>query len=94
MLPDSRIRRVRRAAGEALHSEHPGLHAGFREGASVSLGLNAVSGMFILERAGATDATAPSRRSGMMLFGVLWAALLAAELWIAYQFLKAKIRHH
>jgi hypothetical protein len=30
----------------------------------------------------------------MMLFGVLWAALLAAELWIAYQFLKAKIRHH
>lgn len=28
-----------------------------------------------------------------MLFGILWAALLAAELWIAYQFLKANIRH-
>jgi len=30
----------------------------------------------------------------MFLFGVLWLAVLAAELTIAYQFLKAKIRHH
>jgi hypothetical protein len=30
----------------------------------------------------------------MFLFGVLWLAVLATELAIAYQFLKAKIRHH
>lgn len=30
----------------------------------------------------------------MLLFGVLWLALLASELTIAYQFLKANIRHH
>ena len=29
----------------------------------------------------------------MLLFGVLWIALLAAELLIAYEFLKAQIRH-
>jgi hypothetical protein len=30
----------------------------------------------------------------MFLFGVLWIALLAAELIIAYEFLKAQIKHH
>ncbi len=30
----------------------------------------------------------------MFLFGVLWLALLAAELLIAYEFLKSQIRHH
>ena len=30
----------------------------------------------------------------MFLFGVLWIALLAAELIIAYEFLKAQINHH
>jgi hypothetical protein len=29
----------------------------------------------------------------MFLFGVLWIALLSAELIIAYEFLKAQIRH-
>jgi hypothetical protein len=30
----------------------------------------------------------------MFLFGPIWAGLLAAELTIAYLFLKAEIRHH
>lgn len=30
----------------------------------------------------------------MFLFGVLWLILLAAELAIAHQFLKTRIRHH
>jgi hypothetical protein len=30
----------------------------------------------------------------MVLFGVVWLALLAAELLVAYEFLKAQIRHH
>jgi len=30
----------------------------------------------------------------MFLFGVLWLALLAAEMTIAYQFLKTQIRRH
>ncbi len=30
----------------------------------------------------------------MFLFGVLWLVLLAAELAIAYEFLKTRIRHH
>jgi hypothetical protein len=30
----------------------------------------------------------------MFLFGVFWIALLGAELIIAYEFLKAQIRHH
>jgi hypothetical protein len=30
----------------------------------------------------------------MVLFGVFWIALLAAELVVAYEFLKARIRHH
>jgi hypothetical protein len=30
----------------------------------------------------------------MLLFGILWTLLLAAELAIAYQFIKVQIRHH
>ena len=45
-------------------------------------------------RAFAGGSAARSGRSAMFLFGVLWLAVLAAELTIAYQFLKAKIRHH
>jgi hypothetical protein len=30
----------------------------------------------------------------MFLFGVLWIALLAAELIIAYEFQRAQIKHH
>ena len=30
----------------------------------------------------------------MLIFGVMWLILLAAELAIAYQFMKARVRHH
>ena len=30
----------------------------------------------------------------MLYFGVVWLALLGAELLVAYEFLKAQIRHH
>ena len=44
----------------------------------------------------AQDAVGAARSGGsaMFLFGVLWLALLAAELTIAYQFLKTQIRRH
>ena len=71
----------------------PGLHSGLREGAGNSLGLCAGAG--IPTKEAAPDGFGAARLGGdaTFLFGVLWIALLAAELTIAYELLKAQIRH-
>ena len=61
----------------------------------ISLGLYSSTGILRAEAVPSQGGSvARSGRSAMFLFGVLWLAVLAAELTIAYQFLKAKIRHH
>jgi len=72
----------------------PGLDSGFREkGPKFTRPL--CRGGHPTEEA-ARDAVGAARSGGsaMFLFGVLCLALLAAELTIAYQFLKTQIRRH